>query len=684
MTHRTARVRLFLSIAVLLLATALRFPSLATQSFWNDEGNTARLVERPISLIIEGAAGDIHPPGYYLLLHLWRAVAGETEFALRAYSALCGILLVAVAAALGRQATGAGGGAAGARSTVAAALLAAIHPLSVVYSGEARMYAQLGLVAALTLLAALRLVARATHCGPIIPPTRRRPYAGSIPGGGTGGVLSWNEQARAVLLLSLAIAAGLYTQYTYALALFALNVAFALWWLTQRPWRWRLVAWWVAAHALGGLLFLPWAPIAVGAAGWRPPDLAQGEAARALARTLLVGTTYPDAPLNLLLPVAAGLLLLAFVAGLRNPLAASRRRFATWAALSMAIVPAAIILVAGLYRPAYLKFLMMSVGPLSVALSASLASPSWDRHLPVCRQVPAWLRGVPPVALLLLTGLLPWQLRAIHNIRTDPAYIRDDYRGIAAQIRAEGRPGDAILLSAPNQWEVFTYYYGRQPEDMLPVYPAPYRPSQAEADAWVNDIVEKHSGGRLHVLYWGDTESDPQRHTERALATQAFKAGERWITTVRVAPYGTRPAATAAAEPRGVTFGDDIHLLTATMPHTDLRAGDILPLTLTWQAGVTPAERLKVFVHLIDDTGALVTQTDTEPVGGFAPTTTWQPGIPIDDRVGIALSADLAPGTYTLLTGLYTLSADRLPIKQNGAAIGDALPLHTLTVLPAD
>ncbi len=59
-----------LLLAILLLATGLRFYRLDAQSFWNDEGNAARAAERSIPLILEAAAGDIHPPGYYLLLHL--------------------------------------------------------------------------------------------------------------------------------------------------------------------------------------------------------------------------------------------------------------------------------------------------------------------------------------------------------------------------------------------------------------------------------------------------------------------------------------------------------------------------------------------------------------------------------------------------------------------------------------
>ncbi|HSQ38718.1 MAG TPA: glycosyltransferase family 39 protein, partial [Anaerolineales bacterium] len=137
-------------VVILLLATGLRFYRLDAQSFWNDEGNTARLVERPVALIIEGAAGDIHPPGYYLLLHVWRAFTGESEFALRAFSALCGVLTVAVTAAIGYRVGGR-------RTALAAALFVAVHPLSVYYSQEARMYALLGLASVLTLLCSLKL-----------------------------------------------------------------------------------------------------------------------------------------------------------------------------------------------------------------------------------------------------------------------------------------------------------------------------------------------------------------------------------------------------------------------------------------------------------------------------------------------------------------------------------------------
>ena len=63
-------------ILLLLLATGLRFHNIDAQSFWNDEGNSARLSERSVRLIIEGTASDVHPPLYYLILRGYRELVG--------------------------------------------------------------------------------------------------------------------------------------------------------------------------------------------------------------------------------------------------------------------------------------------------------------------------------------------------------------------------------------------------------------------------------------------------------------------------------------------------------------------------------------------------------------------------------------------------------------------------------
>src|SRR5215813_4967238 len=97
------RLYAILPVVIVLLAAVLRFHMLSAQSLWNDEGNTLRLVERPIGALIDAASHDIHPPGYYLALKGWWVLTGETEFALRAFSALMGVLTTACVYALGKS-----------------------------------------------------------------------------------------------------------------------------------------------------------------------------------------------------------------------------------------------------------------------------------------------------------------------------------------------------------------------------------------------------------------------------------------------------------------------------------------------------------------------------------------------------------------------------------------------------
>lgn len=622
-------------VLALLLAAGLRFHVLDAQSFWNDEGNTARLVERSVPMIIAGAKMDIHPPGYYLGLHFWRSLAGESEFALRAYSALCGVLTVAVAAAVGRRAGGK-------MAAVGAALWLSVHPLAVYYSQEARMYAQLGLASALTLWVGTRFADRLK--------VGNLPYRAYIP---------------AIFLFGGVIAMGLYTQYAYLFVLMGLDWVFGVAWLLRRPWNWSLLLAWGSAHALAALAFLPWAPVLLGASDWRPPDLDTAAALPAMTRALLAGITLPAGR-------GAYLPSLFAVLGLAALFARSHRSFVKWAAVGMALTPPALIAGLGIYRPAYLKFLLASLAPLSVMLTLPLArDKSGAAASP--RTGFAWIPGA--AALLALLGLLPLQVASLQHLYGDPLYARDDYRGIAARITQEGRAGDAIMLNAPNQWEVFTYYY-RGP---LPVHPAPYHPEALEAHDWVAERAAPP--GRLFVVYWGDQESDPGRFIEAELARQAYKAGDEWIGSVRFARYGTAVQNEDDYVQVNAHLGDAIVLDGFNLPARTFAPGDIAPLQLNWTAAAPVAQRYKVFVHLLDAGGQLAAQNDSEPGSGFLPADAWQPsGDPIRDLHGVYLPPNLPAGNYTLWVGLYDFAGTRLPIRQNGADVGDALLLTPIEI----
>ncbi|MGC9398831.1 MAG: glycosyltransferase family 39 protein [Anaerolineae bacterium] len=618
------RWRHLLLLAALLLAAALRFYRLDAQSFWNDEGNSARLVERSPALIIKGASADVHPPGYYLLLHGWRIFTGDSEFALRSFSVFCGLLSVALTAALGQRLGGPW-------TALGAAYALAVHPLALYYSQEARMYGLLGLVSAAT----LRLAAS-----------------------------FWREEGLSLRLgggLLLVLILGLYTHYAYVFVVLGVNLAFVGLWFLSRPLRWRRLWGWVGCQGLAALAFLPWLPYALRATGWTPPDLNSGPALTAMSRALLVGITFPAEAGAHLLPLAGLLLLLTFVTAARSP-------FMKGAAWAVAVLPVALIAALNMYRGAYLKFLMAAVTPLTLLLALPLASLGRNE---------ARYRAVGMLAgAILLLGLFPAQVTALRHLYFDPAYGRDDYRGLAAFVEAEARPEDAVILSAPNQWEVFTYYY----KGPVTVYPAPYHPEMEKASTWVQEVLAA-GHPQLFVLYWGDRESDPHGRLERELAQQAYKATERWVTDVRLARYGVASLPTAPQVRLDARLGDTIRLEGYALVGETFRRQEIVPLTLFWRAETAPGERFKVFVHLWDENGALVAQTDAEPVGGFHPTSRWEADESVLDRYGVLLPADLASGHYTLVTGMYRPGdGTRLTVQGPVEAVDDAVVLETLNV----
>ena len=232
-----------------------------------------------------------------------------------------------------------------------------------------------------------------------------------------------------------------------------------------------------------------------------------------------------------------------------------------------------------------------------------------------------------------------------------------------------------MLLNAPNQWEVFTYYFDEPP----PVYPAPYHPTPEEVARWLEPLLADHR--RLFVLYWGDSEADPGALVEGRLATHAYPAASWWYGDVRVALYGT---GTLPDEPEVMVdarLGDHIRLHGYSLPDGPFASGDVIPITLFWETDAPLAERYKVFLHLVDSDGRLVAQTDAEPGGNFLPTVDWPAGAVLTDRHGVLLPPAVPSGEYTLVAGLYRLvSGERLAVTVNGEPAGDDLVLGTVVL----
>ena len=104
---------------------------------------------------------------------------------------------------------------------------------------------------------------------------------------------------------------------------------------------------------------------------------------------------------------------------------------------------------------------------------------------------------------------------------------------------------------------------------------------------------------------------------------------------------------------------------------------EVLTVTLVWKAEEMTASSYRVFLHLIDPQGLLVSQSDGIAAGWNRPTTGWVSGEYITDQREIAVPADIPPARgYSLVSGLYLPGGDRL-LAPDGA---DAILLTTLVV----
>jgi hypothetical protein len=119
------------------------------------------------------------------------------------------------------------------------------------------------------------------------------------------------------------------------------------------------------------------------------------------------------------------------------------------------------------------------------------------------------------------------------------------------------------------------------------------------------------------------------------------------------------PAATnPPAQPAGQAFGDAIRLAGYDMVPVALKPGGAAEITLHWQPITRLAADYTTFIHVINANGDKIAQSDHLAGGVYYPTSLWKPGETLIDRHTLKLPADLGPGSYTLMVGLYDGAAD--------------------------
>lgn len=609
-TRQTYLSRRIIAGVILLAALGLRFFRLGAQSLWSDEGNSVALAQAGFAEIAARTAQDIHPPLYYWLLKVWLALFGSSEFAARSLSAVLGVLLVAVVYRLGvrlfnRQAA------------IAGAFLAAVNPFQIYYAQEARMYLLLALLGAVCVWLALE----------------------SWTATGKRQALVWSGYA-------LATALGLYTQYAFPVIPAAINLAaIVALWQNRR----KLIGW-MALQLAAVALYLPWLPIAWQQLTTWPTELltpaSAGEIALTLLRYLSLGVSAPA--VNTVWLVGFGIVLaLSVFSGQRSVVSGQRSAIILlWLWL---VLPAG--LTAILFRPAYLKFLLVA-GPAFCLLLGKAVAGLRSAAFKAQRPSP-----VTPYVLLLMLMAVPTAL-SLKALYHQPAFQRDNYRGIAAYVRAVSLPTDAVILHAPGQQEVFNYYYRPGP-NRAAVYPLPAGRPLNEADTIATLEKITAQSGQIYAVYWATQEADPGGLIESWLNAHTFKAADVWFGNVRLVSYATAaPAMTFA--PAGIRFSRAVWLTGLALPPQAVTPGRILPVGLRWQTDQPLTEDYTVFVQLLNGANQLVGQRDAQPQ---PPTSRWPTNTPISGQYGLVIEPGTPPGDYRLIAGLYnSATGQRLPL----------------------
>ncbi|HJX37596.1 MAG TPA: glycosyltransferase family 39 protein [Anaerolineae bacterium] len=646
---------------VVLLALFLRFYLLGRQSLWADEGNSAALARRTLSTITRDAARDIHPPFYYYLLHFWVRLWGNSEVALRSLSALSGTALVFTTYLLGRRLFTL-------RVGLIAAFLAAISPFQIQYSQETRMYILVSLWSVLSVLFFVACMHSWTAVGDAAG-RRATPSA---------------------ILYVVFTTAALYTHYFAFTVPLVTNLAYALGMIAypflRRP---RRLVEWALAQVVILALFFPWLRLA-GRQLTTWPAVSEPISIWSLARELIRVFSLGLSVEPVANPAVFGFGLLLLLGALPCVLWPSARR-GGWLpgllprhtmdpllfTLLYLCVPILAMYLLSLTRPAYDPKFLLLVTPAFFLLLARGIGAEWLGRMSRRRAITAGRWAVTGLLLFLVVAAT---VPSLSDYYFDERYARDDYRGIASYITAAGQDGDAIILNAPGQIDIFSYYYHGQ----LPIYPLPgQRPlDENETEAALNQILARHR--HLYVLFWGTDESDPGRFLEGWLDQRTFKALDSWHGNVRLAIYAV-PQEEISEEiqhPLELAFGESILLSGYSISSSEVRAGDILQLTLFWQARGEMGERYKVFTHVLDGRSHIVGQRDGEPVGGTRPTNTWKAGEIIADNYGVLVLPGTPPGQHHLEIGMYNLeTGERLSISEAGEVVGDHILLEPIQVL---
>ena len=438
-------------VLLLLGAFALRVYHLDGQSFWWDEAKSAQRAAMSLGQL---AADLLNKPNqlplYYLILQVWSRV-GQSEFVLRYFSVLVGMLVSALFYPAARLVGGR-------RAGIVAVFLATISPFQIWYAQEARMY----ILLLGTTLAANWFLMRLAQ-------------------GATGKL--W-------LGYGVALATGVFTHYFAFLIILSHYIPLALNYRRRRSLFWS----WAVTVVAVGLLFLPYALVVMNSTGYDtavPAWIPQIRWFEPLL-TLFVLSNGPTAPLRHPAPwliLILHLLAVTVVLWKARRLTGGKRLHYQILLWSM-LVPLLLVYLLSLdWQNSLLPAWSLYVDRyLIIILPSYLLLASWGLAILTRRRVIAL-----PLLLLITLSVLP----ALNRYYFNPAHARDDWRSTVAFLDDAGEQGDAIL--AGKDLEVPWDYYGDDPLDYFEL-PLPYEGDSAPV-SWEAEMEASLCSAARHADY---------------------------------------------------------------------------------------------------------------------------------------------------------------------------------------
>jgi 4-amino-4-deoxy-L-arabinose transferase-like glycosyltransferase len=336
------------------------------------------------------------------------------------------------------------------------------------------------------------------------------------------------------------------------------------------------------------------------------------------------------------------------------------------------------------------RLMFGAIAPLSIFMAAGLLSPFARFRSQRVFSLEPWASALVISTLLFIAALIP--ITDIAPRYAPPPQLAEadlpsDLRPVRA-VLGEGmeligyasddaprRPGEEqkvtlywrALTPMTRDYELALQLFGRGVElvGTIDSWPgggnAPttqWKPGTIFADTYYLPVSEQAAVPTTLRLSLGAWDGAPENRLPVTLSDGRLAASVEFRVG-RAVPARSPRFVPALVE--GSTFEHGIALL-------GVDAGENGALTLYWKTEHPVPADYTVFLHLVDASGATITQADGPPVEGYWPASAWTPGLAFADQRKFDAPPQTPPGRYAVRLGFYdpASGARLLAFRANG------------------